>query len=581
MPRLSGSRPALEPAIFAPPLTRKASRQRRGIGISGSSSPAGWAQRLRDPFCIALVGAICSAAYVMGLRLYSDDWFFIEPLMLSRDQSWPGLYRALAETPFVGVRPVQILWYIAFHKLAPGQVAPVHLANHAVFAASSLVLYAALRATPATRRAAYYVAMLYVCLPTFSVAKMWYANHQAVLGLLLFALTWLLTARIALTGSRVRWLLVPAAGIATAIGNLAYELFAVTALALPLFVWSALGIRGRALARDRAFLAATAAIGVGFAATTLFKLTYDYGVELPATLPAFVRSATEMYATAAKTTFWTLGVYSPRAAVGILGGPYLQPGATLAPLAVLVVLVLREWLAGRTRAGGPEAGIAFVAASGLIAFVLGYVPYLANFLYSPKPWGEGNRGNIAAALGAALLIYAAFRWLCDRQPLLARTALIGFCTIGAFLQVAVGRTWVGAAAEQDRRFAQFERIARDELEDRGAALVYGTCPYFGAGPVFPYGWDLTARLRTESAFRHLRVDLVRPEMRIGADGLSTPRNRWGSKLFGYGALRIVDMGDGSMHAIGDAGDARRFFAARPLERAITCPADFGVGNPLY
>ena len=149
----------------------------------------------------------------MGLRLYSDDWFFIEPLMLSRDQSWPGLYRALAETPFVGVRPVQILWYIAFHKLAPGQVAPVHLANHAVFAASSLVLYAALRATPATRRAAYYVAMLYVCLPTFSVAKMWYANHQAVLGLLLFVLTWLMTARIAQAGGRVRRQLVPAAGV--------------------------------------------------------------------------------------------------------------------------------------------------------------------------------------------------------------------------------------------------------------------------------------------------------------------------------------------------------------------------------
>jgi hypothetical protein len=30
---------------------------------------------------------ICSAAYVAGLRLYSDDWFFVEPLMTGRDQS--------------------------------------------------------------------------------------------------------------------------------------------------------------------------------------------------------------------------------------------------------------------------------------------------------------------------------------------------------------------------------------------------------------------------------------------------------------------------------------------------------------
>ncbi len=227
----------------------------------------------RDPACILLVSAICSAAYVFGLGFYSDDWWlFLEPLATSPDQSWRGLYRALGETPFVAVRPGQIVWYVAFHKLAPGNATAVHLASHAAFAISALLLYASLHAVSATRRAAYYVALLYTCLPTFSVAKMWYANHQATLGLLMFALTWFLATRVASDGKL--WLL-PLVGLTAALGNLCYELFSITALGLPLFVAWSLGLRGRRLARDRAFLGAIAAIAVGIAATTLFKLRLE------------------------------------------------------------------------------------------------------------------------------------------------------------------------------------------------------------------------------------------------------------------------------------------------------------------
>lgn len=540
--------------------------------------------RWRDPLVLLLVSAIGSAAYVLGLGFYSDDWWlFVEPLATSPDQSWGGLYRALAETPFVAVRPGQILWYVAFHKLAPGSATPVHLANHAAFAASALLLHASLRSLPATRRAAYHVALLYICLPTFSAAKLWYANHQAVLALLMFALTWLLVTRLARGGSR--WLLVPIA-LTAALGSLCYELFSVTALALPLFVAWALGRRGRQLARDPALLAATGAIAAAVVATTLYKLRFDYGAELPATpgeAGQFVKRAAWLYARAAETTFWTLGLYSPRVAAGMLASPYLQPGSLVAPLLILLVAGAREWLAARAPepSGEADASPAFLALAGLVAFALGYVPYLANSLYSPKPWGEGNRGNIAAALGAALLIYALFRWARGRRPLLARIVLVAFCATGAFLQVAVGRMWMRAADEQDRVLARFERIAAERLADRGAVLVYGLCPYYGPGPVFAYRWDLEARLAIERGHRNLTVGLVRPEMRVGSEALTLPPDRWGTPTYRYGALDIVDMASGTMTRIGNRDDAVRYFAAHPLDQAYSCEFEFGIGNPLY
>lgn len=41
------------------------------------------------------------------------------------------------------------------------------------------------------------------------------------------------------------------------------------------------------------------------------------------------------------------------------------------------------------------------------------------------------------------------------------------------------------------------------------------------------------------------------------------------------------MASGSVVPIDGLEDAKRFFAVRPLAKAITCEFDFGIGNPLY
>jgi hypothetical protein len=559
-----------EPDGFVRPLTQR-------VLLEGTIDDSASKGSLRDGLCLLLVCAICSSAYVLGLRHYTDDWFFLVPMVTGPDQSLSGLYQAMAETPFAAIRPAQIAWYIAFHKLAPGNVTIVHLANHAAFAAAVLVLYAALLAIPAMRGVAYYVALLYACLPSFSVAKMWYANHQAVLSLLMFALTMLLLTRMAKTQGPRRWWWLPLILLTAIAGNLFYEMFWVTALALPLFVWWGFGGRVGKLARDPAMLAANAAIAAALIGTTLFKLSIEYGVkrpDTPAEFLSFARATAGLYVRAAELNFWTLGVYSPRAAAGVLGSPFLQPGSLVAPLLVLAVLGVREWLNARTEPARPV----FMAVSGGIAFGLGLVPYLVNFRYAAAPWGENNRGNIAAALGVALLVGAAFVLARGRWPRAATGVLIAFCVIGAFLQVTIGKMWVRAAAEQDRMLAA---IVATGPEDRGTLLLYRTCPFYGAGPVFEIYGDVRGRMILDAGYRNLDVDLVRPGMRIEPEGIATQPASSGTRSHPYGSLRILDMGDGTVHPIDGPADARRVFAELPPERSYTCAFDFGAGTPLY
>ncbi|HSQ95926.1 MAG TPA: hypothetical protein VLM18_07545 [Croceibacterium sp.] len=540
---------------------------------------------VRDAIAIVLVCVACSSAYAWGLRYYSDDYLFLVPLRTADDQSWVGLYRAIAAMPFAAVRPGQILWYVALHKFAHDSATVSHIANHMVFALSAVLLQVFLRRIPATRVAAYYLTLLYVCLPTFSVAKMWYANHQAVISLAFFALTCWLVAIVATGPDRTRWRLVPLVALTAAAGNLFYELFAITELFVPLFVWCALRTPARAFPSDPGFVGTTVAIGIGFVVSTVLKLNYHYGFDLPAdaqAVPAYAHRAAAMYYSAAKTTFWTLGFASARAALGFLHSSYLQPTSLIAPLLVLAIIVGRELLArlDKTNPAEPEASeacAAFYWIAGIAAFVLGYVPYLTNFLYSPKPWGEGNRGNIAGALGAALLFYSAYRWMRRRTPVSAFALLAMFCFIGAFLQVAVGKMWVRAALMQDRVLARFD-MASQGVPDRASVLIYGSCPYYGAGPVFPYGWDIAGRERIATG-RRLTAAIVLPGMQLTEYGVATPQGRW-TQIYAYRNLWIVDLGELGHTELTDLSAARAYFLQHPLARSVTCRFDFGVGNYL-
>ena len=69
-------------------------------------------------------------------------------------------------------------------------------------------------------------------------------------------------------------------------------------------------------------------------------------------------------------------------------------------------------------------------------------------------------------------------------------------------------------------------------------------------------------------------------MRVLAGGVADPPGRW-AVTYPYRSLYALDMGSGTVEPIAGAAAAKRYFAAHPLARAVTCPFDYGVGNPLH
>jgi hypothetical protein len=382
-----------------------------------------------DAVVLLAIVATASLQYVGDLGTYTDSWNFIANMATSADQSWGGLYRSLAREPNVAVRPMQIVWYILFDKLSPGQTQAAHFASHAIFGAAIAILYAALRRLPATRQGAFAIALLYACAPNYVAARMWFAAHQAILALLFFALTLLLVAIYA-RGRRAagrHWLLVPIA-LSCTVSCLAYELFAFILLAMPLFVWCAASERLPDVMRSRRFWFATLAVAIPVLATSLFKISFDYAFTVPESgsdLPRFVRKLAGMYARLALAQFGTVGILAPRAAFGIATGPFFDLRAAIAVAICAALLALygrRRWLV----VTAPARQDWFLAAAGLAVFVLAYIPLTANFYYNTTPFGDG--GAWAPPCWPSTPSPASssrFRWgACGPMPMSSRIAAI-------------------------------------------------------------------------------------------------------------------------------------------------------------
>lgn len=553
-----------------------------GSRADGAPGPAERRSTAFDIATILAAIAVSSAAYVLSLGYYADDWAFLEILHKANDQSFAGLYAAMAREPMLAVRPGQILWWALFHRLAPADPRLAHLANHAVFAAAALLIYGALRRLPGTRASAYHITLLYVCLPTYAAAKLWLANHQATLSLFFFALTLFLVARLPGSQGRKRLALIAGAFLASLAADSCYGLFAFVLLALPLFAWTASGNDWRTLHRDRGFAAATLALTAALAIAAAFKLSYHYGAAWPKSPTHFVLRAGWMYLRAAYTCFWTLGLYLPRLGIGMLSNSVV-PGVALASTALTtVVLALLESVrarAPRLDAGDAAQSLSWYLVAGAIAWVLGYAAFLPNFFYANAPIGEQTRGNIAGAVGVALIAYAALRLLARRWGRLARAALVLFCSTGILVQTATGAMWAAAVPTQDK-VANYV-MQRVPATFQGTLVLYGFCPYRGAGPIYPYGWDLASRLHVAGYSDKLAVRRIRQQTEARPEGLFIRISPRVAGLYPYRDLAVLNRFDGSLTRLGSPAAARAFFARHPVRDGVGCDYTIEVGQPLY
>lgn len=525
---------------------------------------------LRERIAIIVAIAAPALVYVGGLGLYTDDWFFLRLLLFAPDQSLRGLYATMSQAHNLAARPPQIALYLFWYKLMPGSVLGPHLCNHAMLLATGLVLHDGLRRCPALERLAMPLVLGWLCAPHFTTERMWLANAMATVAMLCFALAVRAIAPLA-TGTAkltpVRAGILAAASLA---GALAYILLSFTLLLVPIALWSAAGHGWRAILSDadwrRVSLITLAALG----ATCLFQL-----LVVPELLPSrsflgFAFRTTGLFGRAAITNFGELGLLLPWHAARITLGPH---GGMLPVLAALLTTGTTAWALDKRTIAAPLPPRAIAGAGGA-AFFLGLAGLVPGGLYENGPFGIGNRTNMGAALGVALLLVAAAQALGRAKPSYGRLLLLAWVACGTLLITALGRNWSAAATEQDRIHTAL-REAVPLPAQGGRILLQGVCPYVGAVPVFNASWGLADRLSIE-AKHAIAADTVRPITEVSAEGVTIGSHDW-YETSPYGDLIVFDMATRQSARLASREAATAWFSEHPPRLPVGC-SYYGSGG---
>ncbi|MCW1381201.1 hypothetical protein OLX02_00045 [Novosphingobium sp. KCTC 2891] len=535
--------------------------------VGGSAGDPVWRERL------ALLAAVLIPAlfYLPGLGLYTDDWAFLALFRDAPHRSVADLYQGALIYDNVAVRPLQILLFIFYGKVAPGSVQFPHLFNTAMFALAVLVMHDALRTVPAMRKGAADALLLFVCLPDYLTIRLWFAAHQAALSLLLFALVLRIVLRCSREGRAPRaptLVLLFALGLAS---SLSYEVLSFTMCAIPVFARTLHGVGWRDLPRDRAALAMSLVLGAAVYLAMQFKLVVAADMVATTSPLHLLRAVVVVPGWAAINLFGSMGLALPVYAVRMALGPFASPLAAVAALLVTMVIVL----AARSRVpfGGsateePAVSPLFLVACAVLTFGLGLMPLVPSMSYGSSLFGIGNRVALGPALSVVFAAWAGLQWLGARRPMLARVLFCTWCACGIFMQVTVARTWGEAWTVQQDLYARM-RGALGGLRDGETVLLYGACPYHGAAPVFSSSWGLVDRLALDSGAHGLKADTITETTRVAPDGIHI--EEYGEPtLYPYGDTVVFDARTNTVHPLRSHAEALRFFGRFPIDRSTGC-----------
>jgi hypothetical protein len=355
------------------------------------------------------------------------------------------------------------------------------------------------------------------------------------------------------------------AAICLCVGVLAYE------VVLPLFLFNFVllwlgGRQGDGRLKKIVLPILLASQLIGLAVLTKFKaaserthnegilgqlLRYDYSRNIKAGLV---------------THFGSYGVAMPRKLFRILRD---YPDATIllsgALLGLLIFLYLRR-VAELSESDPPGNSVwVMLIPLGLIVFGLGYCVFLGVGNISFSTTGISNRTAIAAAIGVAMC----FVGLVGFFTSLLRTGAmrqVAFCLLVALLCVAgfiINNTIAGfwaAAYDREREVINDIRSAFSTIPEGSTLMLDGVCPYIGPAIVFDNQWDLEAALRIAYSDPGIRADIVRPNMEVGDEGLSTSSYGFWKAPHPYGdGLIVYHYGEKKKYVMKDAHTAREYF----------------------
>jgi hypothetical protein len=255
-------------------------------------------------------------------------------------------------------------------------------------------------------------------------------------------------------------------------------------------------------------------------------------------------------------------------------------------LVVAAAILSAGWWVARRRHGDPAYGPTVrawlaLAAGAALATGAAYVMIVPSALLDPRSPGEGNRANMLAGLGLAVLAYAviavaallAVRRVAAWKPVASAVTVLAGALIGAgaLHQVrADQRTWETAAREQQHIVAVAGRTTLRPA--RATTFLAFRAPTQAAPgvPVFQAVWDLAAAIQLHYDDVSLRAYPVPADSTVECGSRSLTVHNYNDAFerqsAAYGAVRLVDV------AAGQAVGVRDRPQCAALTRRLLAPA---------
>jgi hypothetical protein len=544
---------------------------------------------VQDCFFLSLVVALSLILYIQGLGFYSDDWYFLGRLGSSQDQSLGGLFRSIY-SPWVQMRPVQILYVAGLYWLFGPHPFGYHMVNAAVFLAGIVLFYLVLRELGQRRVLALTVSVAYALLPHYCTDRFWVIAFVANLSMALYFLSLYADLRSLRARSAPLWAWKCLSILSLLGSSLAYEVFLPLFLLNPLLIWYRIR-QIYSVGPDKQLSLAKLAVLLGSNVPALIGVLVFKGwttVRL-GDQSGFKEHAAWFLKQAIVVNYGDYGLGLPRVVATIVRdypdwATFVVGGALGIFIFAYLYFVARQ---SKVELLSQTSMVGFIVL-GLVVFGLGYTIFLITRNAQSSPTGISNRVAIAAAVGVAFSLVGAVGWVSAFLPSarLRRQffsmAVAMLCTSGFLIINTVASFWVDAYRKEQAILVEI-RQRFPTLPSGSTLILDGICPYVGPAIVFESNWDLAGALMMLYDDLTLRADIVTPNLKVKEDGLSTllygslhSHYPYDEKLFVYHIVRKAT------HRLTDAKAARRYFESFNPSHDNDCPTGReGHGVPIF
>ena len=540
-------------------------------------------ERLRDASFLALVATLPALFYLWRLGFYLDDYYELELMKTSHDQSLWGLFHALLSgDPKSHLRPVEYFGLAVLYRLFGTDPLPYHIVLAVLVPLCAVAAYLVLRELRQPRFLALGVPLLFAAAPHYSSDRFWVVAYSPTLSLTLYLISLYCGLRAFETEGRdqVGW-------VVGAIALMFASIF-MYEIALPLFVVTALYFWYRWRTSDRpgrsvpviayaSALALTIVVKIALALWVGTETSYSIG----GYQGGLAHHTAYMVSGAVKVNFVTYGFGLPyvlgwivdhRFSWGVLGASAL---VALLTFFYLTRGVRHLELAPFRRGLRWPAWLELVGA-GLLLVVLGYAQFVVTGEIYFTSVGIDNRVNIVAALGIAVLVIGLLLRATglarpERRGTIFSVVVAALAGTGVFVTNTIAGYWGSAYSRQKDVVERLEQTLPPNPAHR-TVLLDGICPEIGPGIIFLGHYDLAGALSTVYRDTTIKADVMTDDVDAARSALVINTTWLGvtdTRSYPYGErLLVFDWHSKSLTPIANADAARSYLMRTPR---LDCP----------